>query len=98
MAMQTNQSADPELLHLPELACRHTRGHGSIETCTYLRTIDRVRHWADRAERAHRSGQSRGRLLGELWLLFAEVQCAHDACPDHMAPAVPGIETHREAH
>ncbi len=88
--MHTNQSADPELLQLPELACQHAPGEGSAETCTYLRMIERVRAWADRAEQAHQAGLGRGLFVGELWLLFADVQSAHDACPTHVAL----IETH----
>ncbi len=88
--MHTNQSADPEHLQLPELACRHAPGEGSAETCTYLRMIERVRAWADRAEQAHHVGSRRGLFVGELWLLFADVQSAHDACPTHVAL----IETH----
>jgi hypothetical protein len=92
--VHTNQSADPGLLYLPELACQHAPGEGTAQTCTYLRTVERVREWAERAEQTHRAGQSRRYDLGELWLLFAEVQGAHDACPDHVAL----VETHREAH
>jgi hypothetical protein len=88
--VHTNQSVDPELLQLPELACRHAPGEGSAETCTYMRMIERVRAWADRAEQAHHTGSRRGLFVGELWLLFADVQAAHDACPTYAAL----IETH----
>lgn len=85
--MYTNQSADPAQLHLPPLACRHAPGEASAETCTYLRVIERVRAWTDRAEQAQRDGRSQRLLLGELFLLFAEAQTAHDLCPDHVAVA-----------
>lgn len=56
--------------------------------------IERVRAWAQHAERAHHAGKHRESLVGELWLLFAEVQGAYDACPDHVAR----VETRRESH
>lgn len=83
--MYTNQSADPAQLQLPPLACHHAPGEGTAETCAYLRVIERVRAWADRAELAQHEGRSHRLLLGELFLLFAEAQGTHDLCPDHVA-------------
>lgn len=100
MAVQTNQTADPQMPQLPELACTHAPGEASAQTCAFLRGIERVRAWADRAEHAHRSRRARPEraerapLDGELWLLFAEVQGAYDRCPDHVALA----QVRRESH
>jgi len=83
--MHTNQAADPTNPWPPDLACRHAPGEASEDTCAYMRTIERVRAWADRAEQAHRDGRADSRHLGELWLIFAEASTAHELCPDHAA-------------
>lgn len=92
--MQTNQSSDPSQTLLPPLACQHAVAEGSIETCAYLRTIERVRMWVERATQAYRDGDNQQPLLGELFLLFAEVQAAYDLCPDHVTSPVPVVNLH----
>jgi hypothetical protein len=86
--MQTNQTADPSQAILPPLACAHAPGESTAQTCAYLRAVARVRGWTERAEQAQREGADQQPLLGELYVLFAEVQAAHDLCPDHVAQPV----------
>jgi hypothetical protein len=83
--MYTNQAAEPGQFRPPDLSCNHAPGEGHSETCTYLRALDRVRAWADRAEQAHREGKNNRMLLSELWMIYAETSTAHDLCPDHAA-------------
>lgn len=92
--MQTNQTADPSQTLLPPLACEHEPGKGSAESCAYLRTLARVRSWVERAEQAQRDGGNQQPLLGELFMLFAEVHTAHDHCPDHVTSPVPVVNLH----
>jgi hypothetical protein len=82
------------MLQVPELACRHEPGEGSAQSCAYVRAVQRVRAWAERAEHPVCAHRGRSPLDGELWLLFAEVQTAYDRCPDHIAV----FELRRETH
>lgn len=92
--MQTNQSADPSQVILPPLACAHAPGDSSTQNCAYLRAVARVRGWTERAAQAQRDGVDQQPLLGELYVLFAEVQTAHNFCPDHVAQPVPVTQVH----
>jgi hypothetical protein len=79
--MQTNQTAvlgDPRVA---VLRCHHASGEACHETCAYLRALERLRAWIDRAEGAHARGVVRRSSIGELWLLMAEVSTAVEHCP-----------------
>jgi hypothetical protein len=80
--MRTNQSANPGDPRVPELRCRHAKGAARPETCAYLRALERLRQWIDRAEQAHVRGDDTPLQIEELWLLMAEISTAFDLCPD----------------
>lgn len=87
--MYTNQAIDLDDVRVPGLRCHHAPGEATPETCAYLRAVERVRSWAERAEDTLSAGQSDQRpgqrQLSELWLLFADVSAAHDCCPNTVA-------------
>jgi hypothetical protein len=87
--MYTNQSADLEGTRPPDLGCRHAPGAATEENCAYLRALARLRACVGRAERTHQTGTADRRLVGELWLLNAEVASALDACPNTAGAPVP---------
>ncbi|HEX6121673.1 MAG TPA: hypothetical protein VFY89_00860 [Ktedonobacterales bacterium] len=87
--MYTNQSADLEGSRPPDLRCCHAPGAATEENCAYLRALARLRAHIEQAERAHRAGQADRRLIGELWLLHAEVSTALDACPNTVSAPIP---------
>ncbi len=71
---------------LPEIAPRRV--------AHIRRAVARVREWAECAGQAQREGADQRPLLGDLYVLFAEVQAAHDLCPDHVAKPVPVAPLH----
>lgn len=89
--MYTNQAIDLDDVRVPGLRCHHAPGEATPENCAYLRAVERVRSWAERAEDSLNMGQNAGasdqrqRQLSELWLLFADVSAAHDLCPNTVA-------------
>lgn len=89
LSMHTNQSADLEASRPPELCCQHAPGAATLENCAYLRALERLRAWTERAGDGHREGTSDRRIIGELWLLQAEVSAALDRCPNTAALPVP---------
>jgi hypothetical protein len=87
--MLTNQSADLGISEQPELCCSHAPGGATVGNCAYLRALERLRAWTDRASQEHQAGNSDRRLIGELWMLQAEVSSALDRCPNVTALPVP---------
>ncbi len=79
---------------MPPLACEHEPGESTAQCCAYLRALARVRAWVERAEHAQHDGDEEQPSLGELWVLFGEVQTAHDLCPDHAVARVPVAQVH----
>lgn len=64
--------------------CQHSQGDASPETCTclYLRTLERIRNWTQRAEHEYLDGEGQRTQIGELWVLSAELAYALDNCPN----------------
>ena len=80
--MHTNQAAAPGTSVPRGRGCTHTPGAATLETCHYLRTLERISAWITRARDNHLSGGDERKLMGELWLLQAELSTALDFCPN----------------
>ena len=80
--MYTNQTATPGAPVISESGCSHAAGAATTETCRYLRVLDRISVWIARARDAHGAAGDERCLLGELWLLHAELATALDHCPN----------------
>jgi hypothetical protein len=79
MPLHTNQAAAEEIV--AGAGCGHGPGKGDQATCRYLRALAALQTAIAEAERAYQQDPPTRRILGELWLLLAEVSSAHDSCP-----------------
>lgn len=82
LTMHTNQAAAPGASIPHGRGCAHTPGAATVENCHYLRTLERISVWIGRARDLHTSGGDERHLMGELWLLQAELSTALDFCPN----------------
>lgn len=80
--MHTNQAASPGAYIPHGRGCAHAPGEATLDTCHYLRMLERISDWITRAREMHASGGDERRLVGELWLLQAELSTALDFCPN----------------
>lgn len=80
--MHTNQAAAPGTSIPRGRACTHTPGVATLDTCHYLRTLERISVWITKARELHMAGGDERRLMGELWILQAELSTALDLCPN----------------
>ena len=80
--MYTNQAAKLDNPIPRELGCAHSPGAATVENCRYLRVLERISIWIARARDTHTEGGDERPLLGELWLLQAELSTALDYCPN----------------
>jgi hypothetical protein len=88
--MYTNQIVVPGTECAPERRCLHEPGQATAQTCAYLRALARIGAWVALAERAHANGDGERQLLGQLWVLQAELSYALDHCPNAAANGCHG--------
>jgi hypothetical protein len=80
--MYTNQVIEPGTECAPERRCLHEPGQATAQTCAYLQALARIGAWVELAEQAHAGGDGERQLLGQLWVLQAELSYALDHCPN----------------